>query len=95
MADLIRSLDAASEEERLLYLSAREVKRSAFWSHLLAELDEEAMYHNGRMMTKLMEGDNKAALISAAHIQTIGKVLSTMDIIVRDIEDALNQEQEG
>jgi hypothetical protein len=95
MGDLIKALDSASEEERLLFLSAREVKNSTFWNYLLNVLDEEAMTHNATMMTKLMTGDDKAALIAAAQIQAIGSVLETMDTVIRDIEDALNQEQEG
>jgi len=94
MTDMIDIIDNMDERERLLFLSAREVKNSAFWAFLLESLDGEAQYCNQAMMTKLMEGDEKAALINAAKLQAIDWVLKTIEDITQDVEDeALNQEQ--
>ena len=80
------------EDDRLLFLSAREVKNSKFWSEMLSVMDQHAMEATGVMMTKLMEGDEKAALVAAAKIQGIDWILKVMEDITQDVEDeALNQ----
>ncbi len=92
MTDINDVLDNMDEDDRLLFLSAREVKNSKFWSEMLATMDQHAMEATSVMMTKLMEGDEKAALVAAAKIQGIDWVLRTMDDITQDVEDeALNQ----
>ena len=60
------------EEERLLYLSAVEVKRSTFWKHLMDELHDTGMVQNAVLLTKTMEGKEKEAIIAACMIQAIG-----------------------
>jgi len=81
-------LENLSTEERLLYLSASNVKNSEFWKYLLSELDKDAAYANQRMLTKLMEGDEKAAIISGAELQAIDSVLKKMQTILSDVEES-------
>ena len=88
-------LSNLSEEERLLYLSAVDVKRSAFWKHLMGTLHDTGQYQNAVLLTKTMEGKEKEAVIAACMIQAIGLVIEKIDAIIEDVTvDALNQEQE-
>jgi len=72
-------LNELSEDERLLYLSAKTVKDSAFWKHLL---------------TKTMQGDEKAAVIAACMIQAIGRVMNTMEDVMSMVQTVPDQGQE-
>lgn len=87
-------LESMTEEERILYLSAKQVKESAFWKHMMNQLDAVAMDNNQKMLTKLMSGDEKAAVVAGAHIQAIGEVIRIMYQTIHDVEDDLTIGQE-
>jgi hypothetical protein len=87
-------LNELTEEERLLYLSAKTVKDSTFWAHLLNELDKEALDANQTLLTKTMQGDEKAAIIAACKIQAVGWVMSTIDDVLSMVQTVPDQEQE-
>lgn len=87
-------LNELSEDERLLYLSAKTVKDSAFWKHLLNELDKDALDANQTLLTKTMQGDEKAAVIAACMIQAIGRVMNTMEDVMSMVQTVPDQGQE-
>jgi len=90
--DILEQLD---EEERLLYLSAVQVRDSAFWKHLVVELNELSDMNKGALLTKTMQADEKGALIAACKIQALGFVKEKLDSIIDEVTIlALNQEQE-
>jgi len=92
ISDVLADLD---EEERLLYLSATDVKHSAFWKHLMEKLTEIGDANKGALLQSTMTGHEKEAIIAACKIQVIGAIMEIMDGIIEDVTvNALNQEQE-
>jgi hypothetical protein len=84
-----------SEEDRLLYHSAIEVKRSLFWAHLIDRLDREANDANAELLQSTMKGEDKRAVIAACKIQAIGVVMGYIQEVISEIEVTVpDQEQE-
>lgn len=92
IGDVLKNM---GEEDRLLYLSATQIRGSAFWRYLIKEIEELAEVNTGEMLLQTMRGNTKEALIAACKIQGLHFAKETMESIIRDVEtSALNQEQE-
>jgi hypothetical protein len=89
------AFDQMDSADRLLFGSAYEVARSAFWQHLLEQLDQQMMQWNGEMLVKLMEGDEKKALIAGARIQAYEWMLRYLNAMIEEIlQQSKDQGQE-
>ena len=88
-------LDQLSDEDRALYHSAQQVKRSEFWKYYVEKVEMLIQANKEEIVESTLRGDEKKSLIAASKVQGLRLAKEEMDTIFGAIEImALNQEQE-
>ena len=77
--------DEMTDEERMLYTSAFQVRKSAFWNHLLDQLDELTKTTTGDMTNLLLSGRPREALSAAGKVEGYNWLLQQMETIMTDL----------
>jgi len=84
--------DGMTEEERHLYTSAFQVRKSLFWNHLLDTLDELTKTTLSDMTNLLLTGRPREATSAAGRVEGYNWLLQQMDTIMTDLL-RMSQEQ--
>jgi hypothetical protein len=84
-----------SHEERVLYDSALQVRRSEFWNYYMAKVDEIIEMNKDDIVDATIRGDNARALLCASKIRGLELAKEEMDNVINSLEvTTLNQELE-